>query len=187
MEGKERDQRAYEKVKPHLPGLLLNIVLQMVEELRDHYRVRPKQASLVAVVNSRVRGQAAPMQSLLDILVVEPARAKGGVRPSMFAWNEGIALAAEVEVDPTKHMDWVYINWKKNRSMGLGVWFIVFSEEHRRRVVQTLSEAGIAESEYHMDVAGSSIYWMSAAPVLHGAPLLPGAEIRDDAPQKMNL
>ena len=63
MEGKERDQRAYEKVKPHLSGLLLNIVLQMVEELRDHYLVRPKQTSLVAVVNSRVRGQAAPMQS----------------------------------------------------------------------------------------------------------------------------
>ena len=37
--------------------------IHMVEELRDHYRVRPKQTSLVAVVSSRVRGQAAPMQS----------------------------------------------------------------------------------------------------------------------------
>ena len=90
-------------------------------------------------------------------------------------------------MDHTKHMDQVYVNWKKNRSMGLGVWFIIFSEEHRRRVVRTLSETGGSEPECHIDVAGSSISWMSAMPVLHGALLLPGAEIRDDAPQKMNL
>ena len=35
MEGKEHDQQAYEKVKRHLLGLLLSIVLQIVEEPGD--------------------------------------------------------------------------------------------------------------------------------------------------------
>ena len=46
MEGKERDQRAYEKVKQHLLGLLLSIVLQVAKEMGDSYPVRPGLASM---------------------------------------------------------------------------------------------------------------------------------------------
>ena len=46
MEGKERDQRAYEKVKQHLLGLLLSIVLQVAKEMGDSYPVRLGLASM---------------------------------------------------------------------------------------------------------------------------------------------
>ena len=81
MEGKGHDQRAYEKVKPHLPDLLLNIVLQAVEELRP-LPVRPRQVPLVAVVNNKVRGrQQDPPPSGLQSLAFRLAHKRRGCPP----------------------------------------------------------------------------------------------------------
>jgi len=110
--------------------------------------------------------------SLPDLLIVEPEHA--GDRPSPSRWNHETAVALEVEVDPTKHLDQVYINWKKNDAMNLGVWFVAFSQKHRTRIVQTLTSGGVLDSQYRIDVAAENV--ALAPPFLHDAPILPYAE-----------
>lgn len=94
-------------------------------------------------------------QSLPDVLILEPEmyeESDGRHKKSTERWNERTALAIEVETDPTKHIEQIYRNWKKNADDNLNVWFIVFNERHRDAIFNKLEEKGIRSSEYHVTI-----------------------------------
>ena len=48
MTAKKRDQRHYDLVQQHLPGLILNTVLGVIQELGDPYVARPGLGGMAA-------------------------------------------------------------------------------------------------------------------------------------------
>ncbi len=69
----------------------------------------------------------------------------GKVDPTI--WSDKV-IAVEVETDPTKHKGQVYINYEKNASRGMGVWFVVFSAKHKEYVIDALAEKDIGTELY---------------------------------------
>ncbi|MEM4252874.1 MAG: DUF87 domain-containing protein [Candidatus Nitrosotenuis sp.] len=87
-----------------------------------------------------------------DILVFTPDTyrdEKDRLRYDLENWSDEI-VAVEVEVDPTKHADQVVTNYTKNFEKGFGVWFVVFSENHRDYTNKVLGDAGIDENLYQI-------------------------------------
>ncbi len=48
MKKGRRDQRQYDPVRQHLPGLILGTILRMVEDLGDSYRAKPGLGGMTA-------------------------------------------------------------------------------------------------------------------------------------------
>ena len=48
MKKRKRDQRPYELVQPHLPGLILGTILKIVEDLGDPCRAKPGPGGMAA-------------------------------------------------------------------------------------------------------------------------------------------
>ena len=61
-------------------------------------------------------------------------------------------MAVEVEVDPTKHKEQVFKNFEKNDSMGMKVWFVVFTDRHKQYVINALEERGVTREQYKISV-----------------------------------
>ena len=135
-------------------------------------------AIFAAAEYSRMRGRycrpdlGESSQSLPDLLIAEPEYAHD--RPSPSRWNSDTAVALEVETDPAKHLDQVYINWKKNDAMNLRVWFVAFSQKHRMKIIEALASSGVSDSKYSIDVAAGA--GALAPPSMRDAPVLPYAE-----------
>jgi uncharacterized membrane protein len=84
-----------------------------------------------------------------DILVIHEASYKnddGNVVYDLKTW--GKVTAIEVEVDPTKHKEQVYENWKKNSEQKFDVSFVVFSDEHKQFIQDLLSAKGVEKDSY---------------------------------------
>ena len=48
MKKRKRDQRQYDLVQQHLPGLILGTILRIVEDLGDPYRAKPGLGDMAA-------------------------------------------------------------------------------------------------------------------------------------------
>ena len=92
-----------------------------------------------------------------DLLIMEPAsRIYRGRRVcDPHAWNEGNAVALEVETAPAKHRPQVYKNYTKNRDAGYGVWFVAFKRRDRDIISELLEKED--PSTYRIDVVDPSI------------------------------
>ncbi len=66
-------------------------------------------------------------------------------------WSEDV-IAVEVETDPTKHKRQIYVNYDKNASRGMHVWFVVFSQRHKDYIISALADDGIKAESYHVIV-----------------------------------
>lgn len=84
-----------------------------------------------------------------DLLIFEPERQDrdGACYWDPLVWSDRV-VAVEVEVDPTKHKQQVITNFRKNFELGYDVWFVVFSQEHMRFIIDAMSGCRIDASLY---------------------------------------
>ena len=62
-------------------------------------------------------------------------------------WSENV-IAVEVETDPTKHPEQIVINYEKNVSLGMRVWFVVFKEPYKTKIMDYLADANVGKEDY---------------------------------------
>ena len=121
-------------------------------------------------------------QSLPDILVAEPARARGGILPARLRGTRGRSLRRRSRW--TTQSTWIRCTSIGRRTVP---WDLASGSLSSRR-----STAGAWCGRFRRQAArnqSATLMWPAAqslgclpCPYCHGALLLPGAEIRDDAP-----
>ncbi len=62
-------------------------------------------------------------------------------------WSDKV-IAVEVETDPAKHGGQIVINYEKNASRGLDVWFVVFLQKHKNYIIDVLAKKNIGGDSY---------------------------------------
>ena len=95
-----------------------------------------------------------------DLIVFTPEKIKNergvDVAYSPTNWSEKV-MAIEVETAPGKHWDQVIINFEKNKKRGFFVWFIVFTQLEKNRLVNTFSDADINPDDYSVTVMNKGV------------------------------
>ena len=97
MKKGKRDQRPYELVQQHLPGLILNTILKIVEDLGDPYRAKPGLGGMTAY----------PPKAMAVVCILMEAEARtyrkmvGHLR-----MNRGLAMKIGLPKIPSKSTIW---------------------------------------------------------------------------------
>jgi DNA-binding MarR family transcriptional regulator len=68
----------------------------------------------------------------------------------------GKVTAIEVEVEPEKHEEQVYQNWRKNNEQGFDICFAVLSDEHKQFIENLLSKHGVDGKNYSIIILDKS-------------------------------
>ncbi len=93
------------------------------------------------------RGEQRP-----DLLIFEPQQTQDKGKTISYDplhWSEKI-IAVEVETDPTKHESQVVENFRKNFDLGYDIWFVVFSQNHKQYIMDTMNKNGIDQQFYNI-------------------------------------
>jgi len=91
-----------------------------------------------------------------DILSIDAASYEdsGNTVYDLKTW--GKVSAIEVEVDPEKHEEQVYQNWRKNNEQGFDVCFAVLSDEDKQFIENLLSKHGVDGRNYSIIILARS-------------------------------
>ncbi len=71
-------------------------------------------------------------------------------------WSEKV-IALEVETAPGKHMGQVITNYEKSKDRGFFVWFFVFSNRDKEKIVNAFSNKNIDTEDYSVTVMNADI------------------------------
>lgn len=85
-----------------------------------------------------------------DLLIFDLKRLEDSkeIKYDHLNWSEK-KIAIEIETtDPYRNADQVIKNFRKNFEWGYSVWFIVFSDKHKKHLIDSLNKNGIGENLY---------------------------------------
>jgi hypothetical protein len=120
-----------------------------------------------------------------DLLIIEPKTYKttnNVIRKDPHLWNDDTILAVEIETDPGKHMDQVVKNWQKNHNHGYRVWFLVFEEKHKEKIITAFDAKYINRKDYQIDIiSGESMF--SNMPIIPDMPYLASSHVGKIIPE----